>query len=77
MVVERQGRFMSAILSSRSGATPTDPAEQIAWLTAKCRSMRAKGLAGHWTYDKGLHSNLLTILAAERAALAAATPTRA
>jgi hypothetical protein len=33
--------------------------------------MRARGLAGHWTYDKGLHSNLLTILAAERAALAA------
>jgi hypothetical protein len=33
--------------------------------------MRARGLAGHWTYDNGLHSNLLTVLAAERAALAA------
>jgi hypothetical protein len=33
--------------------------------------MRARGLDGHWTYDKGLHSNLLTFLAAERAALAA------
>jgi hypothetical protein len=29
------------------------------------------GLAGHWTYDLALHSNFLTILAEERAALAA------
>jgi hypothetical protein len=33
--------------------------------------MRAQGLAGHWTYDKALHSNLLTVLEAKRAALAA------
>jgi hypothetical protein len=63
--------MLSPVLIVRLGQAPTDPAERVAWLTAKCRSMRAKGLAGHWTYDKGLHSNLLTVLAAERAALAA------
>jgi hypothetical protein len=33
--------------------------------------MRAKGLAAHWAYDLALHRNLLTVLAAERAALIA------
>jgi len=63
--------MLSPTLIARFGQAPTDPAERIAWLESKCRGMRARGLDGHWTYDKGLHSNLLTFLAAERAALAA------
>jgi hypothetical protein len=39
-------------------------------LEHKCRAMRAQALAGHWTYDLALHRNLLTVLEAERAALA-------
>jgi hypothetical protein len=33
--------------------------------------MRAQGLAGHWSYDLGLHNSLLKVLEAERAALSA------
>jgi hypothetical protein len=55
----------------RFGTSPSNPAERIVWLEHKCRSMRAQGLAGHWTYDLALHRNLLSILEAERAALAA------
>ena len=33
--------------------------------------MRAQGLAGHWAYDLALHRNLMSVLEAERAALAA------
>jgi hypothetical protein len=33
--------------------------------------MRAQGLAGHWAYELALHRSLLSILKAERAALAA------
>jgi hypothetical protein len=62
--------MLGSVFSSRFARAPTDPFERIAWLTAKCRSMRAKGLAGHWTYDAGLHRAALMILAAERAALA-------
>jgi hypothetical protein len=46
-------------------------ANRIALLERKCRAMRAQGLAGHWAYDLALHRNLLTILEAERTALAA------
>ena len=63
--------MLSAILSSRFGQAPTDPAERIVWLENRCRSMRARGLAGHWAYDLALHRNLLTVLEAERTALAA------
>ena len=44
---------------------------RIAWIERKCRAMRTQGLAGHWAYDLALHRNLLTVLDAERAALAA------
>jgi hypothetical protein len=44
---------------------------RIASLERKCRAMRAKGLAGHWAYDLAQHRNLLTVLEAKRAALAA------
>jgi hypothetical protein len=58
-------------LDQRFGAFPSDPAARVAWLERKCRAMRAQGLAGHWAYDLALHRNLLTVLEAERAALAA------
>jgi hypothetical protein len=63
--------MLSAILSSRFGQAPVAPADRITWLERKCRAMRAQGLAGHWAYDLALHRNLLSILEAERAALAA------
>ena len=44
---------------------------RIALLERRCRAMRAQGLAGHWAYDLALHHSLLTVLKAERAALAA------
>jgi hypothetical protein len=47
----------------------------IAWLERRCRTMRAQGLAGAYHYDLPLHTELLRILAAERA-LAAAEPSR-
>jgi hypothetical protein len=64
-------RFPSQSMVERFGTSPSGPAARILWLERKCRSMRAKGLAGHWTYDLALHRNLLTVLEAERAALAA------
>jgi hypothetical protein len=63
--------MLSPLLIARFGQAPTDPADRIAWLKSKCRAMRAKALAAHWSYDLGLHQSLLTVLAAERAALAA------
>ena len=63
--------MLSSVLIARFGPSPTDPAERVAWLERKCRAMRAQGLAGHWGYDLALHRNLLTVLEAERAALAA------
>jgi hypothetical protein len=59
------------LIRSRFGAAPVGRAERIEWLERKCRSTRAQGLAGHWTYDLALHRNLLTVLEAERAALSA------
>jgi hypothetical protein len=49
----------------------TKAAARIASLERKCRAMRAQGLVGHWAYDLALHRNLLSILEAERIALAA------
>jgi hypothetical protein len=63
--------MLSPVLVSRFGQVPVDPAERIAWLTAKCRSMRAMALAARWSYDLALHSSLLTVLGPELAALAA------
>ena len=63
--------MLSLVLSSRLAAAPVDPAQRVAWLERKCRAMRAQALAGHWAYDLALHRNLLTVLEAERAALAA------
>jgi hypothetical protein len=62
---------MSLILAARFGAMPVDPTERVAWLERKARAIRARGLSGCWPYDKALHTDLLTILAEERAALAA------
>ena len=45
--------------------------DRVGSLERKCRAMRAQGLAGHWAYDLALHRNLLTVLEAERTALAA------
>jgi hypothetical protein len=50
---------------------PSEPLARVCWLERKCCAMRAQGLAGHWAYDLALHRNLLTVLEAERAALAA------
>jgi hypothetical protein len=60
-----------SIVERRFGASPRDPVVRVEWLERKCHAMRAQGLAGHWTYDLALHRNLLTVLEAERAALAA------
>jgi hypothetical protein len=50
---------------------PTDPSSRFAGLERKCRALCARGLAGHGTNDLALHRNLLSILEAERAVLAA------
>jgi hypothetical protein len=59
------------MVERRVGTSPRDLAARVEWLQRKCRDMRARGLAGHWTYDLALHRNLLTVLEAERAALPA------
>jgi hypothetical protein len=59
-----------SLVARRFGTSPRDLAVRVEWLERKCRAMRAQGLAGHWTYDLALHRNLLTVLEAERAALA-------
>jgi hypothetical protein len=59
------------MVERRLGASPRDLAARVAWLERKCRAMRAQGLADHWAYDLALHRNLLSILEAERVALAA------
>ena len=53
------------------GSSPSDCAARIAWIERKCCALRAQALAGHWAYDLALHRNLLTVLEAERTALAA------
>jgi hypothetical protein len=53
------------------GVLPANRADRVIWLERKCRAMRAQGLTGHWAYDLALHRNLLTVLKADRAALAA------
>ena len=58
-------------IDRRLGTPPSDLAPRVEWLERKCRAMRAQGLAGHWAYDLAVHRNLLSILEAERAALAA------
>jgi len=63
--------MLSPVLITRLGQAPTNRAERIAWVERKCRAMRAQALAGHWAYDLALHRNLLTVLEAERTALAA------
>jgi hypothetical protein len=60
-----------SMVERRVGTSPRDLAARVEWLQRKCRAMRARGLAGHWTYDLALHRNLLTVLEAERAALPA------
>jgi hypothetical protein len=67
----RPTSLSQSLVELRLGISPGSPADRIAWLERKCRAMRAQGLAGHWAYDLPLHRNLLTVLAAERAALAA------
>jgi hypothetical protein len=59
------------MVERRFGTSPRDLAARVEWLERKCRAMRAQALAGHWAYDLALHRNLLTVLEAERAALAA------
>ena len=59
-----------SMAARRVGTPPSDPAGRIALLERKCRAMRAQGLVGHWSSDLALHQSLLTVLAAERAALA-------
>jgi hypothetical protein len=59
-----------SLVDQRLGTSPSTPVERIAWLERKCRAMRAQALAGHWAYDLALHRNLLSVLEAERAALA-------
>ena len=56
--------------------TPAGRSALIAWLERRCRTMRAQGIAGAYHYDLPLHTELLRILAAEKAALPTATPSR-
>jgi len=42
----------------------------IAWLERRCSTMRAQGIAGAYHYDLPLHTELLRILAGEKAELA-------
>jgi hypothetical protein len=56
--------------------TPAGRTALIARLERRCRTMRAQGIAGAYHYDLPLHTELLRILDAERAALAAAEPSR-
>ena len=51
--------------------THTGRASLIAWLERRCRTMRAHGIAGAYHYDLPLHTELLRILAAKKAELAA------
>ena len=51
--------------------TPAGRSTLITWLERRCRTMRAQGIAGAWHYDLPLHTELLRILAAEKAELAA------
>jgi hypothetical protein len=67
----RSSSSHQSMVERRFGTPPPDLAGRIEWLERKCRAMRAQGLAGHWAYDLALHRNLLTVLEAERAALAA------
>ena len=64
-------RFPAQSVVERFVTSPSEPAARVAPLERNCRAMRAQGLAGHWAYDLALHRNLLTVLEAERAALAA------
>jgi hypothetical protein len=50
---------------------PSARAAVIRWLEARCRTMRAAGIAGAHHYSLPLHTELLRILKAERAALQA------
>ena len=52
-------------------ASPAGAAALIDWLERRCRTMRAQGIAGAYHYDLPLHTELLRILAAEKAELAA------
>jgi hypothetical protein len=63
--------MLNWLLSSKLGHPPANLSDRVARLEGKARAMRTQGLAGHWAYDLALHRNLLSILEAERAALAA------
>ena len=62
------GQFAVSVFHNDS---PSGRATLIAWLEHRCRTMRAQGIAGAWHYDLPLHTELLRILAAEKAELAA------
>src|SRR5687767_13060393 len=62
------GQFVS---SGFHDTTHTGRTSLIAWLERRCRMMRAQGIAGAYHYDLPLHAELLRILAAEKAELAA------
>ena len=47
--------------------TQDGPTDLIAWLEHRCRTIRAQGIAGAYHYDLPLHTELLRILAAEKA----------
>ena len=67
----RSPSLRHSVVEQRLGPVPTNPTDRIAWLERKTRAMRAQALAGNWAYDLALHRNLLSILEAERTALAA------
>ena len=62
------GQFAAPVFHN---GTPSGRAALIAWLERRCRTMRAQGIAGAYHYDLPLHTELLRILAAEKAELAA------
>jgi hypothetical protein len=51
--------------------SPAGRAEIVAFLRRVCRAMRAAGLRGVWHYSLPLHTELVRILAAEEAEIAA------
>src|SRR5262245_2258607 len=62
------GQFAASVFHNDA---PSGRAALIAWLERRCRAMRAQGIAGAYHYDLPLHTELLRILAADKAELAA------
>jgi hypothetical protein len=61
----------SAMAESLRSGTNAEREAVLARLEDAARAERARGLAGHWTYDLARHTELVRIIDQERALLAA------